>query len=127
FYLRVSYDEAMFNHDPGSLGTVVGDPNYYPLDSGTFTFFKVRGEVLAQRLIRLFDRGVKPYVEQEGETRVRVSFRYERADSFDEDDIFLIEEELANARAEVERLDREWAIQTGPKSRAGQVVDPGDV
>jgi len=49
-------------------------PNYYPLDNGTLYFFRVQGELLAQRLVRLFDRGVKPYVEREDETRVRASF-----------------------------------------------------
>lgn len=120
FYLRVNYDEAMFNHAPSDLGVVVGDPDYFPVDSGTITFFKVRGEVLAQRLVRLFNRGVKPEVEEEGETRFRASFLCEAADSLDEDDIFLLEELLANTRAEVERLDLEWEIHTGPEKRSGK-------
>jgi hypothetical protein len=116
YYLRVTYDEAMFNHDPDTLGRVVGDHNYYPVDSGTLTFFKVQGEVLAQRLTRLLDRAVKPSVEREDETRVRVSFSYQRVDAFDEDDVFLIEEEVASAREEVERLDQQWKSQDAPTS-----------
>lgn len=126
FYLRAAYDEAMFNHDPGSLGRVVGDPDYYPLENGTLTFFKVRGERMAQRLVRLFERGVKPFVETEGETRTRVSFSCNRVDSFDEDDIFLLDEEVSAARAQVELLDKQYAIETGPRLRGGKVVDPGD-
>lgn len=119
FYLSARYDEATFNHDPATLGRVVGDPNYYPVDSGTLYFFKVQGQFLAQRLVRLFDRGVKPYVEREDETRVRVSFSCQPADSFDEDEAFLIEEEIDAARAAVERLDREWQAAHSPGGPSG--------
>ncbi len=120
FYLSARYDEAMFNHDPGSLGRVVGDPNYYPVDSGTLYFFKVQAEPVAQRLVRLFDRGVKPFAEQEGETRLRVWFSCQAADSVDEDEAFLIEEAIDAARAEVERLDHEWQLENA----SGSVSSP---
>lgn len=122
FYLSVTYDENIFNHDPAILGKVVGDPNYLPVGSGTLYFFKVEGLALAQRLVRLFDRRVKPQVECEGETRLRVSFAFQAADEFDDDQRFLSDEEIQQARDSMEVAHQKWRAAQGLRIRDEVVV-----
>jgi hypothetical protein len=111
--LKVDFEESMFNGDRVAIGQEVGDRDYNPVDWGTIYFFKVQVEPLAQRLLRLFDRGVKPFIEHDGEIRVRVKFSYSKVDLLDEDELFLIEEEIESARTEVARLDRAFPDQSG--------------
>jgi hypothetical protein len=122
FYLNVTYDESIFNHDPDILGQVVGDPNYLPVDSGTLHFFKVKGLLLAQRLVRLFDRRVKPQIECEGETRLQVSFSFQAADEFDDDALFLADEEIQQARDSLEMTHQKWRMTQGMRVRNGVVI-----
>lgn len=122
YYLTATYDESMFNHDPAFLGTVVGDPDYYPVDSGTLYFFKVKGEQTAKRLVRLFDLDVKPNVECVGETRLRVSFGCQREGESDEDQRFLIEEKIQHAQQTVERAHDKWRAAEGLKMRDGVAI-----
>jgi hypothetical protein len=110
--LKVEFVESMYNSDRVILGQAVGDPDYFTVDWGTIYFIKVQGEPLAKRLLRLFDLGMKPYIEHDGEIRIRVKFSYSKIDLLDEDELFLIEEELESTQAEIARLDQAFLDQS---------------
>ena len=48
------------------LGTWQSDPQYLPVATEERFFFKANGKVLAERLVRLFNKSLKPRLEEDG-------------------------------------------------------------
>jgi len=125
FYLSMHSDERIYNEDPAVLGTWADDPKYLPIAEHTGYFFKVQGAQVAQRLIRLFEKGIKPQVESDGETKFRVHFAARPIDDCDADEQLLIEEQISTIRQAVEKRHTGWRLQNGLRLR-GNIVIAGE-
>ena len=114
FYLRIWTDEKVFNEDPLILGRCTTDPDYLPVATEERIFFKVRHRPLAERLVRLFEKGVKAKHEENGSTKLRIEFSLAPVSDFDSDEQFLIEEELSRVDGCVEAgtIDRAYPLSS---------------
>lgn len=111
-FLGVEWDERIFNHDPASCGTCVSDPSYLPMAEGKAYFYKCFHDA-GERLLRLFNKSIRPAISSEGETKVEVRFVLALADKLDSDDVFLIEEQLEAVSGRVFSRHHEWRIEQG--------------
>lgn len=103
FYLAIWTEEMMFNEDPMILGRCDAHPDYLPVGSDLRYFFRVRDKAVAERLVRLFKKSHIPKYEEDGDTRFRMDFSCRDASEFEEDERFLIEEEISAAAEKVSR------------------------
>ncbi|MCC6493490.1 MAG: hypothetical protein IT424_10760 [Pirellulales bacterium] len=111
-FLGVQWDERIFNHDPVTCGTCPSDPSYLPIADGKVYFFKCFHDA-GQRLLRLFNKSIRPTLLSEGETKVEATFFLAIADKMDPDDVVLVEEHLDALSARVYTQHHDWRIEQG--------------
>jgi len=111
-YLGVEWHECVYNHDPVSCGVCPDDPNYLPASSGRCYFYKCFYDI-AERLIRLFDKGIRPQLSSDGETKRNVSFFMTPSQSMDDDEAFLVDEQLDTLSTEVFARHHDWRLEQG--------------
>lgn len=111
-FLGVKWDERIYNHDSVSCGTWSEDPNYLPVSNGTLYFYKCIYDV-ADQLLRLFTKSIRPVLSSDGETKVEVSFVLAVKEKLDPDEAFLIEEQIESISNQVHSRHHEWRVERG--------------
>lgn len=112
YFLGVKWDERTYNHDPVTCGTWAEDPNYLPVSNGTLYFYKCFYD-MGQRLLRLFNRSIRPALSSDGETKTQVSFILIAEDRIDPDEAFLVDEQIDSISANVHSRHHEWRVEQG--------------
>jgi len=102
YYLKLWTDEYTYNHDPNVLGVYTEDPNYFPIEEISTYFYRVQGKGIAERIVRLFNKSLKPELTEEGETELSLDFSCRAVEEFDEDQQFLIQDSIDKSREHIE-------------------------
>lgn len=101
YYLRMHTDERAFNFDTTANGTWEADPNYLPVSEDDQYFVVLNDKDVADRLVRLFNRQYKKRFEENGETKFLLDFAVRPSTDMDDDERFLINEEVERAAKNV--------------------------
>lgn len=121
YYLRVSISHEIYNEDPDALGKIAGS-DYFPLYHEAFYFFRTHDERIGRRLLALFERRLKPEIDEDGDRRVRARFSLRASNELDDNDQFLADEELDQVSKEMRRARTSWRVKQGLVVAGNQIV-----
>jgi len=108
-YLYLWQRESQFNEEPLCPGS-----NWTTLYDETFFFYRVRGRALAGRLVRLLGKHfLSDLTIDASRTKKEAKFMCKAAYSIQDNDLFLIDEQLEAIKHRVEEYDWQWREEQG--------------